>query len=85
MKVWAGRDEPIVGFRCPDKVTGPGAKFYPYPRYPHPADCTRLITCVNDKPRLISCGYGKAFSHYSYTCEDAANVPDWYVFCCMIV
>ncbi|XP_040073118.1 protein obstructor-E isoform X2 [Ixodes scapularis] len=68
--------EAIVGFRCPDKVTGPGAKFYPYPRYPHPADCTRLITCVHDKPRLISCGYGSAFSHYSYTCEDAANVPD---------
>lgn len=68
--------EAIVGFRCPDHATGLSGKFYPYPRYPHPGDCTKLITCVNDQPRLISCGPGTAFSPYSYTCEDARDVPE---------
>ncbi|XP_003742586.1 protein obstructor-E [Galendromus occidentalis] len=68
--------ESIVGFRCPDKSEGLSAKFEPFPRYPHPGDCTKLITCVNQKPRLISCGYGTGVSLYSLTCEDHRDVPE---------
>jgi len=68
--------EAIVGFRCPDKSEGLSAKFEPYPRYLNPSDCTKLISCVNQKPRLISCGPGAAVSAYSLTCEDYRDVPE---------
>lgn len=44
-----------------------------------PNDCGRLVTCVNDYPRLISCGYGSAFNEDTLTCDDAENVPQWCV------
>lgn len=68
--------EAIVGFKCPAKVTGLSVKFIPFPRYPYPGDCTRLITCVNDKPRLIGCGEGSAFNQDTYACDDIKNVPE---------
>ncbi|GFS54796.1 uncharacterized protein TNIN_193121 [Trichonephila inaurata madagascariensis] len=66
----------IVGFRCPSQITGLSSKFYPFPRYPHPNDCQKLFVCVNEKPRLLNCGYGSAFSLESYTCDALENVPD---------
>lgn len=67
----------VVGFKCPTKVPAesPAAKFWPYPRFPVPGDCGRLITCVNGYPRLIACGHGKAFDQSSLTCEDHELVP----------
>ncbi|XP_013788016.1 protein obstructor-E-like, partial [Limulus polyphemus] len=68
--------EKIVGFTCPTKVSGKSATYFPFPRYPAPNDCTRLIVCVNNRPRLISCGNGSAFSLESYACSDIRDVPD---------
>ena len=42
----------------------------PYPRFPVPGDCERLITCVNGFPRLITCGDGKVFDESTLTCEE---------------
>ncbi|KAG8188279.1 hypothetical protein JTE90_012112 [Oedothorax gibbosus] len=73
----AGCDsEAIVGFRCPTHATGLSAKFYPFPRYPHPHDCQKLIVCVGEKPRLLNCGYGSAFNPHTYTCDSIDNVPE---------
>ncbi|PSN49919.1 Protein obstructor-E [Blattella germanica] len=71
--------EAVVGFKCPDKVPSHSisAKFLPYPRYPIPGDCGRLITCVNGFPRLISCEHGKVLDESSLTCEDQELVPKW--------
>ncbi|KAF8789643.1 Protein obstructor-E like protein [Argiope bruennichi] len=68
--------EAIVGFKCPSQLTGLSSKFYPFPRYPHPNDCQKLIVCVNDQPRLLNCGYGSAFNLETYTCDALENVPD---------
>lgn len=67
----------VVGFKCPAKVPAntPAAKFWPFPRFPVPGDCHRLITCVEGQPRLISCGEGKVFDDQSLTCEDPELVP----------
>jgi hypothetical protein len=51
-----------------------------FARLPVPNDCGRLVTCVNDYPRLISCGYGSAFNEDTLTCDDAENVPQWCVY-----
>ena len=69
----------IVGFKCPEKVPAHSvsAKFLPYPRYPVPGDCSRLITCVNGFPRLITCEHGKLLDESSLTCEDQELVPKW--------
>ncbi|XP_069696434.1 protein obstructor-E [Periplaneta americana] len=69
--------EAIIGFKCPEKVPSHSvsAKFLPYPRYPIPGDCGRLITCVNGFPRLISCEHGKVLDESSLTCEDQELVP----------
>ncbi|XP_046985596.1 protein obstructor-E [Schistocerca americana] len=69
--------EAVVGFKCPTKVPSNtvAAKFWPYPRFPIPGDCGRLITCVNGYPRLISCGEGKVFDESSLTCEEPELVP----------
>ncbi|EFX65517.1 hypothetical protein DAPPUDRAFT_333110 [Daphnia pulex] len=71
--------EKVVGFRCPDVSSLPPnslvRQFLPFPRYAVPNDCGRLVTCVNDYPRLISCGYGSAFNEDTLTCDDAENVP----------
>nr|CAD7420568.1 unnamed protein product [Timema poppensis] len=62
----------ILGFKCPTKVPSNtvAAKFWPFPRFAIPGDCGRLITCVNNFPRLISCGDDKVFDEESLTCED---------------
>lgn len=67
----------VVGFKCPTKVpaNSPAAKFWPYPRFPVPGDCSRLITCVNGYPRLITCGEGKQFDAHTLSCEDPENAP----------
>lgn len=69
--------EAIVGFKCPHKLPSgsPAAKFWPYPRFPVPGDCGRLITCVEGHPRLITCGDGKLFDAGSLTCMDPEDVP----------
>ncbi|XP_011338898.1 protein obstructor-E [Ooceraea biroi] len=69
--------EAIVGFKCPHKLPphSPAAKFWPYPRFPVPGDCGRLITCVDGHPRLLTCGDGKLFDSVSLTCLDPDEVP----------
>ncbi|PZC74956.1 protein obstructor-E [Helicoverpa armigera] len=69
--------EAVVGFKCPTKVPSntQAAKFWPFPRFPVPGDCHRLITCVEGHPRLISCGEGKVFDDQNLTCEDPELVP----------
>ncbi|XP_024872359.1 protein obstructor-E [Temnothorax curvispinosus] len=69
--------ETIVGFKCPHKLPphSPAAKFWPYPRFPVPSDCGRLITCVDGHPRLLTCGEGKLFDSVSLTCLDPEEVP----------
>nr|CAD7404131.1 unnamed protein product [Timema cristinae] len=69
--------EAILGFKCPTKVPSNtvAAKFWPFPRFAIPGDCGRLITCVNNFPRLISCGDSKVFDEESLTCEDPDVVP----------
>ena len=67
----------IVGFKCPEKVTGKAAKFYPFPRYAIPGDCSRSITCVNGFPRIIACGEDKVFDAESLTCDEPELVPGW--------
>ncbi|KDR14644.1 protein obstructor-E [Zootermopsis nevadensis] len=69
--------EAIVGFKCPEKVPAHSisAKFLPYPRFSVPGDCSRLITCVNGYPRLITCEAGKVLDESTLTCEDQELVP----------
>ncbi|XP_011164126.1 protein obstructor-E [Solenopsis invicta] len=69
--------EAIVGFKCPHKLPphSAAAKFWPYPRFPVPSDCGRLITCVDGHPRLLTCGEGKLFDSVSLTCLDPEEVP----------
>nr|CAD7578915.1 unnamed protein product [Timema californicum] len=69
--------EAILGFKCPTKVPSNtvAAKFWPFPRFAIPGDCGRLITCVNNFPRLISCGDDKVFDEETLTCEDPDVVP----------
>ncbi|CAH0559063.1 unnamed protein product [Brassicogethes aeneus] len=69
--------EAVVGFKCPTKVPSgsPAAKFWPFPRFPVPGDCHRLITCVNGHPRLISCGDNKVLDDSTLTCEEPELVP----------
>ncbi|XP_032677846.1 protein obstructor-E [Odontomachus brunneus] len=69
--------EAIVGFKCPHKLPphSPAAKFWPYPRFPVPGDCGRLITCVDGHPRLLTCGDGKLFDSVSLTCMHPDDVP----------
>ncbi|XP_013098826.1 protein obstructor-E [Stomoxys calcitrans] len=62
--------EAVVGFKCPTKVDGPAARFWPFPRFPVSGDCRRLITCVEGHPRLITCGEDKVFDESTLTCED---------------
>ncbi|XP_067626455.1 protein obstructor-E [Eurosta solidaginis] len=64
--------EAVVGFKCPTKVdsNSPAARFWPFPRFPVPGDCHRLITCVEGFPRLITCGEGKVFDEHTLTCEE---------------
>nr|CAD7453178.1 unnamed protein product [Timema tahoe] len=61
--------EAILGFKCPTKLPSNtvAAKFWPFPRFAIPGDCGRLITCVNNFPRLISCGDNKVFDEESLT------------------
>ncbi|XP_022202838.1 protein obstructor-E [Nilaparvata lugens] len=69
--------EAVVGFKCPEKLDphSPSAKFWPFPRFPVPNDCERLITCVKGFPRLITCGDNKVFDENTLTCEEPENVP----------
>ncbi|XP_003487500.1 protein obstructor-E-like [Bombus vosnesenskii] len=69
--------EEIVGFKCPHKVPShsAAAKFWPYPRFPVPGDCGRLITCVDGNPRLLTCGDGKLFDSVSLSCLDPDELP----------
>nr|CAD7448022.1 unnamed protein product [Timema bartmani] len=69
----------ILGFKCPTKLPSNtvAAKFWPFPRFAIPGDCGRLITCVNNFPRLISCGDSKVFDEESLTCEEPDVVPKW--------
>ncbi|XP_028169327.1 protein obstructor-E [Ostrinia nubilalis] len=69
--------EAVVGFKCPTKVPSntQAAKFWPFPRFPVPGDCHRLITCVEGQPRLITCEEGKVFDDQNLTCEDPELVP----------
>ena len=71
----------VVGFRCPDLASIPvnslTRQFLPYPRYPVPGDCARLVTCVDYYPRLLNCGYGSVFNEYTLSCDDPENVPTW--------
>ncbi|CAG2063663.1 unnamed protein product, partial [Timema podura] len=71
--------EAILGFKCPTKLPSNtvAAKFWPFPRFAIPGDCGRLITCVNNFPRLISCGDNKVFDEESLTCEEPDVVPKW--------
>ncbi|XP_063973271.1 protein obstructor-E [Diachasmimorpha longicaudata] len=69
--------EAIVGFKCPTKVPKhtAAAKFWPFPRFPVPGDCGRLITCVDYHPRLITCGDGKLFDSITLSCMDPDDHP----------
>ncbi|XP_003705809.1 cuticular protein analogous to peritrophins 3-D [Megachile rotundata] len=69
--------EEIVGFKCPHKAPshGAAAKFWPYPRFPVPGDCGRLITCVDGHPRLLTCGEDKLFDSVSLSCMDRDELP----------
>ncbi|EEB16744.1 Peritrophin-1 precursor, putative [Pediculus humanus corporis] len=71
--------EAVVGFKCPTKFPADSvaAKFWPYPRFAVPGDCTRLVTCINGFPRLINCEEGKLYDEHSGTCEEAELVPKW--------
>jgi len=73
--------EKVVGFRCPDVSSLPAnslsRQFAPFPRYPMPGPdaCASLVTCVNDYPRIINCGYGSVFNENTLGCDDPDNVP----------
>ncbi|NP_001165854.1 cuticular protein analogous to peritrophins 3-D1 precursor [Nasonia vitripennis] len=68
--------EAVVGFKCPAKPpTGAAARFWPFPRFPVPGDCGRLITCVEGHPRLITCGEDKLFDSETLSCLDKDELP----------
>ncbi|KAK6637069.1 hypothetical protein RUM43_010743 [Polyplax serrata] len=71
--------EAVIGFKCPTKLpaNSVAAKFWPFPRFPVPGDCSRLITCVNGLPRLITCEEGKLYDESTGTCEESELVPNW--------
>ncbi|XP_066603121.1 protein obstructor-E-like [Prorops nasuta] len=65
--------EAFLGFRCPemkDSFYLPGEiRFY---RSAH--DCQHYYICVNNRPRLQSCGEGNAFNELINACDAAKNV-----------
>ncbi|KAJ8682729.1 hypothetical protein QAD02_018521 [Eretmocerus hayati] len=68
----------IIGFQCPSSPpNGAAARFWPFPRFPVPGDCGRLITCVDSHPRLITCGDDKLFDSETLTCLDKEEFPQW--------
>ncbi|KAL7288580.1 hypothetical protein TKK_0017319 [Trichogramma kaykai] len=70
--------EEVIGFRCPSSPpTGAAARFWPFPRFPVPGDCGRLITCVEGHPRLITCGEDKLFDSETLSCLDRDELPHW--------
>jgi len=68
--------EQIVGFKCPTSLpsNSPSLKFWPFPRFTVQGDCSVLVTCVNNLPRLIKCGGDQLVNPYSLTCDDPRNV-----------
>ncbi|KAK6637067.1 hypothetical protein RUM43_010741 [Polyplax serrata] len=69
--------EEIVGFKCPTRVPedSVAARYWPFPRFPVPGDCGRLITCVNGYPRLITCGDGNVYDETTGLCQSPEHVP----------
>ncbi|KAI9585378.1 hypothetical protein GQX74_001225 [Glossina fuscipes] len=43
--------------------------------YPHPDNCKRYFVCVNDRPRLYSCGRNLAFNPDTKLCDFYTNIP----------
>jgi len=64
--------EGVVGFKCPSAHELPpnavARRFLPYPRFPVPADPTSYIVCVNQAPRIHSCGYNSIFDEQTLSC-----------------
>lgn len=64
--------EAVVGFKCPSHIDphSPAARFLPFPRFPVQDDPHRFILCVENKPRLISCGDESLFNPQTLACEE---------------
>ncbi|XP_058791442.1 protein obstructor-E [Phymastichus coffea] len=68
--------EAVVGFKCPSHPpNGAAARFWPFPRFPVPGDCGRLVTCVEGHPRLVTCGDDKLFDSETLSCLDQDELP----------
>eukprot|EP00095_Tigriopus_kingsejongensis_P007774 snap_masked-scaffold154_size301342-processed-gene-2.15 protein:Tk07774 transcript:snap_masked-scaffold154_size301342-processed-gene-2.15-mRNA-1 annotation:"GJ15814" len=53
----------LGGFRCPgpEDLSELNQRFYPFPRFAIEEQPNLYLTCVNDQPRLQSCGPGSQF------------------------
>lgn len=69
------------GFSCPDgEVQGPDGRALPHPTFAHPEDCQKFYICRNGvQPQKGSCSAGTVYNEDTFTCDDPANVPGWYV------
>jgi len=68
----AGCDpEAAFGFSCPleFELTPLERRFWPFPRFAFTKDPMLYILCVNDLPRLRSCGNDHIFSTTELTCK----------------
>ncbi|KAJ8688391.1 hypothetical protein QAD02_024186 [Eretmocerus hayati] len=65
--------EAFLGFTCPtSNFNGQSVSETKIYRSPH--DCQRYYVCVENRPRLHSCGEGKAFNEIIGACDGAENV-----------
>lgn len=61
-----------LGFSCPPEAKnflGAENTFYR-----SQTDCQKYYVCINDKPRLLNCGEGRAFNDIINSCDGIENV-----------
>uniref|UniRef100_T1J190 Chitin-binding type-2 domain-containing protein n=1 Tax=Strigamia maritima TaxID=126957 RepID=T1J190_STRMM len=56
----------VTGFQCPSKPTGLSARFYPHPRYPHPALAQQTDVCQSKS----NTAYHETHCDKYYACVD---------------
>lgn len=74
----------VLDFSCPSSSLLIGQKsmrFGDHDRFPHPTSCSFFYMCLlSGFPRLGGCSDGMAFNSETGFCDQAENVPGWYIY-----